>query len=198
MNDNTRSEQSTKPRRGAGRPEGTTKLTPEIQAVIVDAIRVGNYVEAAAACAGIHKQTFYGWLHRGANAKEGDDIYRDFLDAVSRAMAESESVAVEAIRQAGEEHETIKTRTTSKPIYWNGKPILDDDGKPIYVEETVTEQFTETDWRALAWLLERRFSKRWGRREYLEATVTEKPIEEMTDNEIDAELSEILEKGNEG
>jgi len=198
MNDNTRSEQSTKSKRTPGRPEGTTKLTEAVQDIIVTAIRAGNYLETAAACAGIHKQTFYGWLHRGANAKEGDDIYRDFLDAVTRAMAQSEADAIEAIRQAGEEHETIKTRTTSKPIYWNGKPILDDDGKPIYVEETVTEQFTETDWRALAWLLERRFSKRWGRREYLEATVTEKPIEEMTDNEIDAELSEILEKGNEG
>ena len=65
------------------------------------------------------------------------------------------------------------------------------------IEEIIEESTVEHDWRALAWLLERRLSKRWGRREYLESTVTEKPIEEMTDNEIDAELSEILEKCNE-
>jgi len=188
MNDNTR---NTKPRRGVGRPQGTGKLTEAVQETIVTAIRVGNYIETAAACAGIHKQTFYGWLHRGAAAQEGDK-YRDFLDAVTRAMAQSEADAIEAIRQAGEEHETIKTRTTSKPIYWNGKPILDDDGKPIYVEETITETTVETDWRALAWLLERRFSRRWGRREYLETAITEKPIEEMSDDEIDSELTDIL------
>jgi len=112
-------------------------------------------------------------------------------------MAESESLAIEAIRQAGEEHETIKTRTTVKPLLNNGRQLTDDDGNPVFIEETITETTVESDWRALAWLLERRFSKRWGRREYLEATVTEKPIEEMTDNEIDAELSEILEKCNE-
>ena len=196
MNDNTRSEQSTKPRRGAGRPEGTTKLTEAVQDIIVTAIRAGNYLETAAAVAGIHKETFYDWLRKGASAQE-PDIYSNFSDAVARALAESESVAVEGIRLAGEEHDTIRTRTTVKPLLNNGRQLTDDDGKPIYVEETITETTVETDWRALAWLLERRFSRRWGRREYLEATVTEKPIEEMTDNEIDAELSEILEKCNE-
>ncbi|HRU62488.1 MAG TPA: hypothetical protein P5565_13555, partial [Bacteroidia bacterium] len=63
----------------------------------------------------------------------------------------------------------------------------------VFIEETITETTVESDWRALAWLLERRFSKRWGRREYMETSITEKPIEEMTDNEIDAELNEILE-----
>jgi len=95
-------------------------------------------------------------------------------------------------------HPVTRCRTARKPLFQDGQQVTDADGKPIYVEETVTEQFTETDWRALGWLLERRFSKRWGRREYLETSITEKPIEEMTDKEIDSELTEILEKGNEG
>jgi len=196
MNDNATT-RNTKLRRGAGRPQGTGKFTEAVQEIILDAIRAGNYLETAAACAGIHKQTFYGWLHRGANAKEGDDIYRDFLDAVTRAMAQSEADAIEAIRQAGEAHEVTRTRTTVKPLLNNGRQLTDDDGNPVFIEETITETTVETDWRALAWLLERRFSKRWGRREYLESTIIEKPVEEMSDAEIDSELSEILEKCNE-
>jgi hypothetical protein len=69
----------------AGRP---TKLTPEVQKKIVDAIRAGNYMETAAAYAGISKDTFYRWLKRGARAKSG--IYKNFHDAVEKALAESE------------------------------------------------------------------------------------------------------------
>ncbi len=188
MSDNT---QSTKPRRG--RPKGTTKLTEAVQDIIVTAIRCGNYLETAAALAGVHRDTLYEWLRKGAAAPEGD-CYRDFSDTLTRAMAESESLAIEAIRQAGEEHETIKTRTTSKPIYWNGKPVHDDDGNQLYITETIEESTVESDWRALAWLLERRFPRRWGHRSYTETTMTEKPVDEMSDAEIDAELNEILEK----
>lgn len=180
---------NTKPRRGVGRP---IKLTEAVQDIILDAIRCGNYLETAAACAGIHRDTLYEWLRKGAAAPEGD-CYRDFSDMLTRAMAASECIAVEAIRQAGEEHDVTRTRTTVKPLLDYGRPVLDEHGNPVLITEETTEHVREHDWRALSWLLERRFSRRWGRREYLEATVTEKPIEEMTDNEIDAELTEILE-----
>lgn len=190
-----RSKQTTKP--GRGRPVGTTKLTAEVQETIVTAIRQGNYLETAAALAGIHKDTFYDWIIKGANAQEGDR-YRIFSDTVYEALAESETQAVEAIRRAGEEHDVTRMRTIVKPLLDYGRPVLDADGNQLYIEEIIEESTVETDWRALAWLLERRFPRRWGRREYLETTVTEKPVEEMTDAEIDAELTEILEKGNEG
>jgi len=38
-----------------------TKLTPAVQKKIVDAIKAGNYMETAAAYAGISKQTLYNW-----------------------------------------------------------------------------------------------------------------------------------------
>ena len=123
-----RSKQTTKP--GRGRPVGTTKLTAEVQETIVTAIRQGNYLETAAALAGIHRDTLYSWIRKGVTSPEGNR-YRNFSDMLTRAMA---------------------------------------------------------------WLLERRFPRRWGRREYLETTVTEKPVDEMTDEEIDTELTEILEK----
>jgi len=180
-----------------GRPVGTIKLTPQIQETIVTAIRCGNYLETAAAMAGIHKQTFYDWLHKGANAKKGDkttEVYKSFSDAVLKAMAESEAVAIAAIHQAGMPRDVTKTRTVRKQLIVGDKPVLDESGRPVFTTETITEVAREHDWRALAWRLERRFSKRWGRREYLESTITEKPVEEMSDAEIDSELNEILEK----
>lgn len=65
-----------------------TKLTPRLQAKICDAIRVGCYVETAAAYCGISKDTFYRWLRKGNEEEEG--IYRDFVDAVEKAIADAE------------------------------------------------------------------------------------------------------------
>jgi len=48
--------------KGRGQP---TKLTPEIQKTICEAIRAGSYVEIAVVIAGIHRSTFYRWLKRG-------------------------------------------------------------------------------------------------------------------------------------
>ena len=180
-------------KRPRGRPTGTTKLTPEIQDKIVAAIRHGNYIETAAALAGIRKDTFYDWLRKGARATT-DDRYRNFSDAVFEAMAQSEAEAVAAIDTAGMPHDVVKTRTIRKPLILDGRPVLDADGNQLYIEEIIEESTVETDWRALAWRLERRFPRRWGHRSYTETTMTEKPVDEMSDAEIDAELNEILEK----
>ena len=50
--------------RPLGRP---AKLTPEIQARLVEALRAGNTRDAAARRAGIVRSTFYEWLERGRN-----------------------------------------------------------------------------------------------------------------------------------
>jgi transposase len=70
----------------ARRPK--TKLTPELQDKILLHLRLGAYVETAAACAGIHKDTFYEWMKKGAHAVAP---YGAFADAVHKAIAESES-----------------------------------------------------------------------------------------------------------
>lgn len=119
-----------------GRP---TKLTSEIQNKIVTAIRAGNYIETAAAYAGISKNTLYDWLKRGAREKErlernprarikkSEAPYVEFSDAVEKAMAEAEIRDVAIIAKAAEEN-----------------------------------------WQAAAWRLERKYPERWGRREKIE------------------------------
>jgi transposase len=84
-----------------GRP---TKLTKAIQDEIVRQLRLGNYIETAAAIAGIHKSTLYDWLKRGARSDEKDDRYARFSDAVKKAQAESEAFDLAVITRAAQQH----------------------------------------------------------------------------------------------
>lgn len=80
-----------------GRP---TKLTPEVQEKIVQAIRAGAYIETAAAYAGVNKQTLYNWMKRGNQQRSGK--YRRFLDAVEKALADAEMRDLLIITKAAE------------------------------------------------------------------------------------------------
>jgi len=79
-----------------GRP---TDLTPDTQSRIVEALRAGNYIDAACAYAGIGTTTYYRWMQR-AQDPTAPDIYRDFRDAVERARAEAEIRNVGLIQRA--------------------------------------------------------------------------------------------------
>ncbi len=68
-----------------GRP---SKLTPEITKRLTEAIRAGNYYEAACAYAGIAYSTFREWMVRGEKAKSGK--YREFVEAITQAEYEAE------------------------------------------------------------------------------------------------------------
>ena len=78
----------------------TTKLTPEIQDKIVQALLLGNYQETAALYAGIAEATFYGWMERGRN--EPGSIYSEFLEAVEKAKASAEVKDVALIDRASQ------------------------------------------------------------------------------------------------
>lgn len=132
-----------------GRPTGASKLTPDIQVKIVDALKMGNYIETASALAGVHKSTVYDWLKRGAREKDRinkspnarmkkeEEPFVRFSDVVEKAMAEAEQRDLLIIAKASQQ-----------------------------------------DWKASAWRLERRFPHRWGRKERLdfEAKVTEEKV----------------------
>jgi hypothetical protein len=75
-----------------------TKLTDPIREKFVQVLRVGNYREAACRAIGISPSCFYNWLQRGELEERG--IYREFLDAVTKAEAEAEVFAVAILRRA--------------------------------------------------------------------------------------------------
>ncbi len=76
------------------------KLTPDVQEKIVSLLRAGNYVETAAACAGIHKDTFYEWMKRAA---KGEEPFAELAAAVHKALADGEARDVAVIFQASKE-----------------------------------------------------------------------------------------------
>lgn len=76
------------PKATKGKPGRPTSLTPEVQKRICDAIRAGNYLEAAAAFGGVDPATVRNWIERGAT--EGEGIFHEFSVAYAKAEAESE------------------------------------------------------------------------------------------------------------
>lgn len=80
-----------------------TKLTQEVQELIVSALRAGNYQETAARFAGISKPTFYRWMERGESEAEEDQKYRDFRDAVEKAKAVGEVLDLKVINDAAQD-----------------------------------------------------------------------------------------------
>jgi hypothetical protein len=115
------------------RPE---KLTPELQQKIVDSLRMGNYIETSSAYAGITKSTLYEWMKRGAREKRGK--YKEFSNAVEKAMAEAEMWDVALIAQAAKENwQAAAWRLERKyPARWGRKTqheVTGKDGKPVEI-----------------------------------------------------------------
>lgn len=147
-----------------------SRLTPEIQERVVDAIQAGNYLETAAAYAGIADSTMYNWLDRGRKERDraqSDDTqikateqpFVDFLEAVEKARATAEVRAVALIQKAASD-----------------------------------------TWQAAAWYLERSAPKKWGRRERLEHTGPEGSAVQVSVSmdDLEAKLTKVLEtrRGN--
>lgn len=119
-----------------GRP---TKLNLKVQTKIVKLLAEGNYVETAAASAGVNKSTLYLWLKRGARESQRLDKHPDakpdaaeaaylkFSNAIEKAEADAEATGVKLISAAA-------------------------DGQ----------------WQAMAWRLERKHPERWGRRDRMQ------------------------------
>lgn len=178
-----------------------SKLTPELAHKIVRMIQDGTYAAQAATANGITEQTYYNWMSRGERALTArqelpprpeylkrskarkaereeyrkqlaairkERLYTEFFEAIKRAEAISEHRAIRLIREAAEPQTKV-----------------DKDGNTT----------TTYNWQAAAWYLERKFPKRWGRKDKLdiesknETTITQtKSPEEMSDAELDAFL----------
>lgn len=126
-----------------GRP---TALTPELHADIVRTIKAGNYIETAAAMAGINRDTLREWVRQGVRHPKGK--YGSFARDIEQAMAHAEVIDVLGIRKAGEK-----------------------------------------EWTARAWLLERRFPDRWGKRG---SEVTINLVQTPQWQELKAKIAEAL------
>lgn len=108
-----------------------TKLTPAVQAAIVDAIRNGNTREIAAEVAHVGRTTLFIWLQRGRSAK-APKLYREFANAITVAEAEAVATMVKIVMKAAES-------TPAVAQWWLERRHPDDWGRKDRVEvmETV-------------------------------------------------------------
>ena len=81
-----------------GRP---SKLTPETQEKIVNAIRLSATYELASSYAGISYATFNNWMKRGSEAKSGE--FFEFFNAVKTAEGEGAISSLIKIEQAAKD-----------------------------------------------------------------------------------------------
>lgn len=131
---------------------------------VTSAIKAGNYMEVAAAYAGISKDTFFRWMKRGAREKrrvlndkrlkirQSELPYVLFSEGVRKALADAEVRDVSMIAKAA----------SGGQVYTEEKIVYDASGR--IVEKQVVTKKTAPQWQAAAWRLERKYPKKWGRR----------------------------------
>ena len=104
-----------------------SKLTPQLQAELVNLIAAGNYDATAASAVGISSSTFYRWLEQGERASSGR--YREFWEAVTRARARAEVEAVSVLKtaaQSGDWRAAVEWLARKHPDRWGrAKPRQD-------------------------------------------------------------------------
>ena len=81
-----------------GRP---TKLTPEIQERLIEALGMALTHRLACRYAGVGLSTFYRWMQTGERDDSG--IYADFRDAIKRAEAVNAAACMTRIVRAADE-----------------------------------------------------------------------------------------------
>ena len=115
---------------------------------LATAIGTGMNTRRACALLNIDESTYYKWLERGRAAIDVDQAgdrderpYVELVEAVAHAHAKIEQTALDAIQAAMAGGYVVKTRTLPSGI--------------------VEEDVAPPDWKAAAWLLERRLREDW-------------------------------------
>lgn len=125
-------------------------LTPDIQKAVCSALRAGNYIETACLYAKIGKTTFYDWLSRGEEEQEKPKKRGQEVDPEIQSLIEFSN----AVREAIAHGEMVLVNSVEK--HANGRPAKRDEVTGDIVPAI------ENDWKAAAWMLERKFPDRWA------------------------------------
>src|SRR5262249_5917449 len=98
---------------------------------------------------GVGQSTVLQWLQRGEgrSPRGVQTAYVEFVEAITRAKAVDEARRIARLEQAGRGGAVVHEKTTTFA-----------DGR-VVVERT----YAPPDWKADAFVLERRYADRWGR-----------------------------------
>ncbi len=136
-----------------------TKLTPAVFSAVVEAVRAGSYLQAAAGAGGVSANTVGEWIRRGEsrenNGRESTPLYAKFAKALREAEAEAERRAVSILSENLMGY-SAQTKEVSE--------VVDNAGNVTGRRSKITER-TIRDPRSAIEFLRRRFPERWGDRE---------------------------------
>lgn len=129
-----------------GRP---TKMDAARSAKIVQLIRAGNYIETAAAAAGIASVTFREWMRvgaRDADAKSDTEFAR-FASTIAEAQGASEARIVVGISKASEDDWRAGAFLLERqfPKRWGSRQTLEHTGKDGGAIEHVVTPMTRIE-----------------------------------------------------
>lgn len=142
----------------------------DVKDKLIEALELGNSRDGACAYAGVHPATFYRWLeHAEADEEQGvESEQRELRDAALRAEGFAEQSLVAEIRRAATGFVNPDTRKREG-----------------------------ADWKAAAFLLERRHPGRWGRSDRVQVkhsggVGSREPVEVPLDRDRLGEVAAIL------
>ena len=150
-----------------------TALTPEVQRIILSALSVGAQLKVAGRAAGVSDKTILDWIARGEGRSEraSDPVFVEFVEELKKAKAKQEVHCLDVINKASLGQFVV---TTVKTIRKDGT-----------IAETT--KYAPPHWPAAAWLLERKYPDRYGRRDRME-------MSSLNGGPIRLELTKALEE----
>ncbi len=134
-----------------GRP---TKFGPEIVQALTDALASGMNQEQACVRADISTSTLHAWQKA---AEAGDDRFRGFLEALTRARAEGIRARLTNIVTAASEG-----FSSVESIEITEQKLNKADEVVTLTKTTKVTRTSPPDWKAAAWWLERVEAKQFG------------------------------------
>jgi hypothetical protein len=168
-----------------GRP---SKLTPALEAALVNAVTIGVPLRAATDLVGVAYDTVLRWMQRGEGrhpTRRATAPYVHFVQALKKAQAADQARRIARIEQAARGGDIREEHT---------RTMHHKDGTTTTVREV---RYAAPQWQADAWHLERTDPKHWGRHDRLDVhTVREKIARKARElgETYDLDIDELIER----
>jgi len=162
--------------------KGRPSLLTSAQPAVLLGLRRGLTLEDAARAGGVSYRTLRTWVLRGEAERErlaGEGAtplkteapFLAFLEQYEEAQAQGQMVLADIVRQAADGGALVRETRTAEVIV---------DGKVVEARKTTIEREAAKDWKAAAFILERRFG--WGRQDRQELFQID--MDDLSDDEL--------------
>jgi hypothetical protein len=135
------------------------KLTPEIADSIIKDVARGLFLTQVALNNNLHPNTIRNWVRRGL-AEDAEEPFLGFAERFAKAEIQVEARLIELVSEASKPY-----RRKNRQVKTKSGSSAGAEGGTFEESEVLKGHHVERgDWKAAAFLLERRFPKRWGER----------------------------------